>query len=119
MPFPDFTQHDREHLINPQIGDYWQEMYCPVAVVVDATDFCVVVCETTRSTSEHTWTWDLSELKIYTRKEFRYRWTYGRIGNENFSGNSEKEIDNQCWCHVLPRAHEWVHNAAKAMVETG
>ena len=34
---------NKMHLLHPKPGDYWHEMYCPVARVLDATDGWVIV----------------------------------------------------------------------------
>jgi len=34
---------NKMHVLHPKPGDYWHEMYCPVARVLDATDGWVIV----------------------------------------------------------------------------
>lgn len=45
MAFSDIAREDdetnRQHSLYPEVGDYWHEMYTPIAVVVDVSDFVV------------------------------------------------------------------------------
>lgn len=71
-------------------------------------------------TGKDRWTWDLSRLKVYTRKEFAYRWTYGRLKVESYAGGGgTMELDDKCWCRVIPRAHPWVRYEARKLMSRG
>jgi hypothetical protein len=101
---------NREHAANPLVGDYWQEHFCPVAVVVLVSPTYVLTIEKKKSVDADHWTWDLtSKPHIYTRKEFLFRFTYGRCDNPNFQGNSNlTDIRNKYYCDVLPEQHKWI-----------
>ncbi len=97
-----------KHAAAPLIGDYWNEMFTPIGVVVDVTEFTVVLCESQKLVGDG-WSWDLSKLKAYSRKEFVNRFRYGRIGNADFeAGDDMSDIKNKFWCDVSPEAHKEV-----------
>lgn len=93
---------DAGHLADPEVGDYWHDMFSPVCVVVGRREGAAVVCEHTKVTDPDHWTWDLSRLRWVTLAEFA-RWL-------TFQGES---MAGRTWCHVLPRAHEWARDAAR------
>lgn len=100
---------NRKHSLNPQVGDYWHECFSPAGVVVGVTSVYVLVLEKSKSTDENHWTWDLEVApNCYTRKEYEFRWTYGRIGNPEYRGEPNYPVSDKCWCCVIPEAHKWV-----------
>lgn len=101
---------NREHAKNPKVGDYWSDHFCPVAVVVSVTPYYVITIEKTKSVDPDHWTWDVeAKPNIYTRKEFFYRFTYGRCGNDTFEGTDDpKDIKNRYWADVSPERHKWI-----------
>lgn len=97
------------HSFCPEIGDFWQEMFTPVCVVINVDENNVTVLEKTKAADRDHWTWDLDAQPIvYTRTDFAYRWTYGRIGNHAYRGEDARPLANECWCDVMPRHHAWV-----------
>jgi len=97
-----------ESLDNPQIGDYWQEMFCPYFLVVDvkAKDITVLSClgGPNSYTRKHElnakieldkdhWTWDFSKSMVVDRN-----WIFKAVkydSNEGFVAdvwNSEKTV---------------------------
>ena len=101
-----------EHAKNPKVGDYWSEMvFCPVAVVISVSPFYVMTLEKRKSSvDDEYWTWDMeSKPCVYTRKEFMFRFTYGRCSDRNFQGHPDSgNIKNKFFCDVNPEAHKWI-----------
>lgn len=85
---------------NPQTGDYWNEMFCPVCVVVDVRQDSLVICRKTKWFPNDKWSWDLSELTWMPRAEFRSWLSYDSIPGY--------------WASVFPRSHLWVVEALGA-----
>jgi hypothetical protein len=73
------------HLNNPQAGDYWfEDMYVPWLVVLHVVGNHVVVCEKTKSTDESHWTWDLEQVQMYSKEQFKEKLSrYGRISDSS------------------------------------
>lgn len=71
---------NREALLEPKPGDYWEERLVGVLVVlsiVPANDYypeLIVVCDTRKDVDLHGWFWDTEETKrpykVYDRKGF-------------------------------------------------
>jgi len=86
---------NQQHLKDPKLGDYWMEMFSPVAVVVYVDPRYVVTLEKTKNTDKDHWTWDVEAIPIlYTRNQWLIRWNYDYI--------------NGTWCDVVPERHLWV-----------
>lgn len=84
-----------QHLLCPEPGDYWQEMFTPVCVVIEFTNGQVVLCEHTKPVGDNRWTWDLTQIQTMSHADFVQYLVYcGHAGNP--------------WCDVVPHAHEWV-----------
>lgn len=99
---------------NPTVGDFWHEMFSPVAVVVGVSDTAVVLCEKMKPTGEGRWTWDIYDLHAYTRKQYANRFRYGRVGNEDFEATDDmSETSNKFWCDVVTGAHKWIADAVQ------
>ncbi len=84
----------------PEVGDFWHETFAPCLVVVGVLQHNVIVCEKTRPVENTKWTWDLDELKIYSKEEFKKKFYY--LG--------DSRLHDKCWCDVIPKGHEWVKN---------
>ena len=87
----------REHRLNPTVGDYWEDHFCPVMLVLEVTEHYVVVCETKKAEGPKHWTWDLSKTRILSRDEFAKKPLYDKTGTGG--------IGDRCWCHVHPGSH--------------
>lgn len=100
---------NKEHAKEPKVGDYWQEMFCPVAVVIQVGPHFVLTLEKKKDVDDH-WTWDLEAKPcVYTRKEFVFRFMYGHCGNPDFQGDPDPDsIKNKYRCDVLPERHKWI-----------
>jgi len=88
------TSLEDRHARDPQPGDYWQEMFCPVCVVVSRDGDSVLVCRTVRWLPDERWTWDLGQLACMSVEEFQ-RW----LSYKTHPGY---------WARVLPGRMPWV-----------
>lgn len=64
---------------DPQPGNYWHEMFCPICVVVHRLPGYVVVCKKTKDAGEGYQTWDLDKLEMMSLAEFKKWLSYGTI----------------------------------------
>jgi hypothetical protein len=85
------------HAKNPQPGDYWEEHFCGVCVVLAVEDDCVIFCNKKKDAGENKWTWDLDKTDIKTVDEFNDWLRYSSIPGY--------------WCDVMPEAHKWALSA--------
>jgi hypothetical protein len=89
-------------LADPQIGDYWHEMFCPQLVVIGRKGDSVVVCDATKEVDSSHWTWDVERVTTLTLAEFKKRLCY-----------SSEAMKNKTVANVNPRAHKWVRKACQ------
>jgi hypothetical protein len=87
---------DQKHLANPKIGDYWNEMFNPVCVVVGRNKSVLTICKTIEDV-DGGWTWDLSRLEKIELSKFAKWLSYGTIPGT--------------WAHVCPKSHKWAYKA--------
>jgi hypothetical protein len=116
-------EHDTnlEHAKNPKVGDYWQEMFCPVAVVISVSPFYVLTLEKKKTVDDGHWTWDIEAKPcVYTRKEFVFRFTYGYCGDHEFQGYEDdpENIKNKYYCDVMPEQHKWIEEELACLTES-
>lgn len=100
-------ERDLKHALNPEPGDYWDEMLVGVCVVLEVTDTHVVICKSKRIVDSDHWTWDLSKKTYLSRQEFKKWLEYDTMPN-NF------------WASVNPRHHIWAvkeHNKGDNMTD--
>ena len=102
LTYEQCQRRDREHLADPKAGDYWQEMFSPVCVVVGRLGDEVVICRTTKDDGLDRWNWDLSRVETMTRAEFAAWLSHKSDG-----------LRDRTWCSVEPGAYGWVRGAAK------
>lgn len=67
---------NKKHIEDPQPGDFWHEMFSPYHVVLAVADNHVIICEKTKPTDAHHYTFDLSETKTISHQEHRDLVTY-------------------------------------------
>ncbi len=67
----EFKKKNNQHRNNPKAGDFWNEMMCPLLLVVDVSELGVLVMEDTKQCGNGHWTWDFDKLKFYNKSEFR------------------------------------------------
>ena len=87
---------DAEHADDPQPGDYWEEMFCGICVVLAVDDGAVTLCRTKKDVDSESWTWDLAKRESMRLLAFS-KWLHYQS-----SGMAHKT-----WCHVHPQAHTW------------
>lgn len=87
---------NQRHLLNPELGDYWHEMFCPILVVVDLYDNVVRCLEKKKAAGQGHWTWDVDKVSEYNKSEFAAKLRYGGDG----------DLANKTWCDVSPRGHK-------------
>jgi hypothetical protein len=106
MPWPD-KEMNTKHRLDPQVGDYWNEMFCPIMVVVAVHPDRVVICRKIKSTDKDHWTWDLTKLDTVTREAFAEIPLYK---------SPKLDAEEATHCDVVPEVHSWVHDwAIKAL----
>ena len=88
---------NEKHATDPQPGDYWHEMLCPVWVVVFVDEDVVGVIQDKVDRPPNHWTWDLDKIKSVTRDAFKKRMQY-----------KHGCVAGRYWCRVEPRSHMWV-----------
>jgi hypothetical protein len=90
---------NEKHSADPQPGDYWSEMLCPMLVVVGTFMGHVAVIKKRIYDDGGRWTWDLSAVELMKKDEFAKWPRYSSI--DGF------------WADVSPGAHTWVVDALK------
>jgi len=88
---------NKKHANDPQPGDYWQEHFCGVCVVLGVARKSVIYCKEREVVEGNRWTWDLDKTETKTIEEFAQWLSYGSI--EGY------------WADVFPGAHKWVLGA--------
>lgn len=89
-----------QHSRNPQIGDFWHEMFCPIMVVLDVTPLHVIICDKTKSIDRDHWTWDTAEIKTLTREQFALKPHY-----------DSPKMAHKFHCDVVAKGHADVARA--------
>lgn len=91
---------NNEHALNPEIGDYWYDHFCPVYYVVDVGRFHIAVLHKTKDVDSNHWTWDIDDIKLMTRHEFNEKVRYRGLEH----GASKSPVSDKCWCFCSPRS---------------
>lgn len=52
-----------QHATNPQVSDYWEEMFSPVAVVLAVNGTAITICRKTVPEGTDMWMWDLDKAE--------------------------------------------------------
>jgi hypothetical protein len=78
MTKEEWDAQNEKHAANPQRGDYWQEMFCPVLIVLGRVGNRVLICDKTKSAGPGRWSWDVDGdgVKLLTLDAFRKELTY-------------------------------------------
>lgn len=87
----------RAHRKNPTVGDYWEDHFCPVMVVLEVTDTTVTICDKDKADGPKHWTWDFDHVTVLSREEFSKKPLYDKEG--------KWPIGDKCYCHVHPGGH--------------
>jgi hypothetical protein len=100
---------NQQHLLNPQVGDYWMEaMFVPICVIVGRSSDKIFYCDQTKASGPDRWTWETSSIKSKTSSEFKDWLSY-----------NSPNLKDQTWCDVQPKAHEWVRKVAMSEIFGG
>jgi hypothetical protein len=86
-----------KHANDPQVGDYWNEMFAPCYLIIDRSRFSVSFLDK-QTKSDNGWTWDVANVKTMTIKEFSKMVRY-----------TSEAMNNKTWCDVTPN---WKHAEA-------
>jgi hypothetical protein len=80
------------HANNPEVGDYWHEMYAPMFIVLAVDNTSIICGASTIPSGPDCWTWDVAKTQRMSRSVFRSRLEY-------------QTIQDRFWCSVIPRGH--------------
>lgn len=103
---PEREALNKARIEDPQLGDFWHEMFQPYFVVVGIRRTVlgakvVTVCQKTKSEDPNRWTWDLSKLDEISVAELRKQVTYSSM--------------DKCVASCEPGAHIWAVDEAEAL----
>lgn len=84
----------RIHRLHPTVGDYWEEHFCPVMVVLDVSPTTVTICDKRKDAGPNHWTWDFDHVKTITREAFSKKPLYDKDG--------KGALGDKCYAHVHP-----------------
>ena len=70
---------NKEHIENPQIGDFWHEMFSPYFVVAEITNNGVIVYDKTLPDGPNHYVFDETKQKIMNKEEMRNKVTYSTM----------------------------------------
>ena len=65
---------------DPQPGDYWSEMFCPVCLVVGRKENKVFIYENYKPIDKGYWSWDTEKVSEYDIKDFQSKISHETIG---------------------------------------
>lgn len=98
------TEQNIQHAASPKPGDYWDEMFAPVALILDAGPHHVAYLEH-KVSAGNGWTWDTSRVTVKKPAEFREWISYStRPGT---------------WADVTPGWKHWREFAEEAQTAAG
>lgn len=93
-------QHlNQKHVIDPQRGDYWNEMLVGTCVVLSRVGDRVIVCKIKKPVDNNHWTWDLDQIEMMKIEQFKDWLTYDSISNKTWA--------NVCPNHHLDFVEQW------------
>lgn len=98
------------HVDQPQVGDFWHEMFSPYHIVLAVTDSHVIICDKTKPTDNSHYTFDLMETRTITHLEHRDLVTYSTMRNKFVAD----VVPN---CRMMPWIQEWRDKKRKAMLQ--
>jgi len=87
---------NEKHANKPEIGDYWNEMFCGICVVLKIIENNILICKSKKYAGQDRWTWDLDKTELMGKDDFK-KWI------------SYSHIDGY-WCDVLPSHMMWAAN---------
>lgn len=95
-----------QHANNPQPGDYWQELFIPIRLVIRVDSGIVEYLDSqihVKTVDADHWTWDINKPSCLCMvAEF-----------SEFLQYSSKSMKDEYWCNVVPKAggHKWAVDA--------
>lgn len=92
VEFNERRQETESRANDPQPGNYWHEMFCPICVVVHRLPNHVVICKKTKDAGEGYQTWDLEKLEMMSLSEFK-KW----LSYESIPGYWADSWNNHDW----------------------
>ena len=101
---------NKKHVDQPQVGDFWHEMFSPYHIVLAVTDTHVIICEKTKPTDNYHYTFDLSETKTVTLEEHKNIVTYTTM-RDKFVADV---VPN---CKMMPLIEEWRAQRKESMLQ--
>lgn len=93
MHWTEQDQMNKDHLTNPQTGDYWHDMYNPVCIVIASDGDTVTLCRKIKEISDHSWTWDYKKIETMPLTDFSV-WLHYK----------SPTLNNHTWASVAPGA---------------
>ena len=89
---------NEKHANSPKVGDYWQEMLCPICVVVSFKNGIVAFIRKKNQTLI-SWSWDLYSVEYLRVEDFKKMLKY--------------DSRDGYLCDVEPRRHKWIATLLK------
>lgn len=65
-----------EYATNPQPGDYWEDMFCPVLLVLEVKNDKVTIVSKTKEVDQFHWSWDFDKVQVLTVQELIDKLSY-------------------------------------------
>lgn len=88
----DRQPRNRAHAVNPEVGDYWHEMFSPIRIVLAVNSTWVTICDKTKAVDDNCWEWDLGKARSLLKEDF---------GNGLFYKSAA--LKHKTHCDVVPR----------------
>ena len=88
---------NKKHVNNPRVGDYWQEMLCPILLVlgVSKKEKTVTIVKEKTEIDANYWTWDLDKFENLKLEEFKKYLLYN---------TDDPDLKTETWADVMPKA---------------
>jgi hypothetical protein len=76
MTHEEQEQLNREHAKNPQVGDFWHEIFSPYFLVVEITKYGIIVLDKTRPVDKDHYIFDETKPRVMTLDDLYKMVTY-------------------------------------------
>ena len=110
MTYEERQEQNKQHTDNPQVGDFWHEMFSPYHVVLAVTDTHVIICDKTVPAGSNHYTFDLTETKTVTLEEHKNIVTYSTMRDKFVADVVPKS-------RMMPWIEEWRRKRKEAMMQ--
>ena len=104
MPMSEREARNLARLLTPKAGDYWREMFTPVAIVISCSDSAVTLCRKKVYPDCNHWAWDANAIESVSRSEFSRMFRYDTIPDKTWADVSEKshiDMVNEFWPELV------------------